>query len=379
MSLLQKISKCLCRMWTDRGILPEKRGKGSGIKGIALIEAMAAVMIAGVMVVGVTMLNQRSNEDLRAQVAAEHMAAVGQAANVFMRENFAIVAGNATATQAHLILIDDLTASGHLPQGFSRVNAYGQSVCVIVIEPTATPNRLHAMVVAQGGSSINDATLGLVAASIGQGGGGLYASDPANMRGAMGAWSVPLATFNVSNHRNLRCDGASGVARPDVGRPVKATWFADESANAGLFRDAMPGNPGLNTMHTPLLLSASTTVRLHGTSCSPNGAMGRTALGELVMCESGVWRIQCEVVEGPCGGFNRAVQGQVCRSGSLPNEWVRGGVWASCTPPLPPPPPPPPCTIVNSACGGWGSAPWGGSCWSGAAAGWRVSGGAWVA
>ena len=148
----------------------------------------------------------------------------------------------------------------------------------------------------------------------------------------------------------------------------------------------MPGNPGLNTMHTPLLLSASTTVRLHGTSCSPNGAMGRTALGELVMCESGVWRIQCEVVEGPCGGFNRAVQGQVCRSGSFtsPHEWVRGGVWASCTPPLPPPPPPPPplppppCTIVNSACGGWGSAPRGGSCSQGAWPGWMVSGGAWV-
>jgi hypothetical protein len=68
-----------------------------------------------------------------------------------------------------------------------------------------------------------------------------------------------------------------------------AMWFADgASVSSTLYRDAVPGNPTLNTMNTPILMGAGTvqvTDRANPSSvCSVLGALGRDADGKVVTC-----------------------------------------------------------------------------------------------
>lgn len=262
-------------------------GKRKRSLGVTLIEAMAAMGVMAGATVGLVTLIDEAMDNTRAHATAQHMSAIGQSANIYVRDNFASIAAIATPTHAALVRVSDMVTTGHLSANFSPINPRGQSVCIAVLEPE--PNRLLGLVVAQGGETIDDVTLGHIAATIGGSGGAVYAATPSEIRGAMGGWSLPLSTFSVTNHLSQACNGAAGTAVPQVGRPVKALWFVDGAANAALMRDAIPGNPAMNTMNTPILMGTGTVATL-GNTCPTPGAVARTSDGLALSCFGGVWQ-----------------------------------------------------------------------------------------
>jgi len=222
-------------------------------RGLTLLEMLMSLSILGGVVVGVTQLAQSAGEDTRASITALHTRTVGDAASAYIKDNFAAITGIATPTTPVLIRVPDLVATGYLSPGFSVTNPRQQATCVLVLEPTA--NRLAGLVVTEGGDTLDDLTLGQVAAAIGGAGGGLYSGSPTIARGAMGGYAF--------------ADGAQ--------------------ASSTLYRDSVPGNPALNTMNTPILMGAGAQ-ETAGTACVTPGAIASSASGAVLACEGGTWK-----------------------------------------------------------------------------------------
>lgn len=251
-------------------------------RGLTLLEVLVSLGIMATIMTGVVALTNQQSEDTRASVTALHLKTVGDAANEYIKDNYASLTGIATATNPALIRVSDLIAGGYLSAGYSVPNVRQQDACVLVLEPT--PNNLAGMVVTEGGDTIDDLTLGQVAATIGAAGGGIYSTDTTTFRGSMGGWNTPIGNFANANHLAQKCNGTAGAITLAAGHPVMALWFADgASVSATLYRDAVPGNPTLNTMNTPILMGAGT-VQSKDTACASKGALGRDSDGKVLTC-----------------------------------------------------------------------------------------------
>lgn len=251
-------------------------------RGLTLLEVLVSLGIMATIMTGVVALTNQQSEDTRASVTALHLKTVGDAANEYIKDNYASLTGIATATNPALIRVSDLIAGGYLSAGYSVPNVRQQDACVLVLEPT--PNNLAGMVVTEGGDTIDDLTLGQVAATIGAAGGGIYSTDTTTFRGSMGGWNTPIGNFANANHLAQKCNGTAGAITLAAGHPVMAMWFADgASVSATLYRDAVPGNPTLNTMNTPILMGAGT-VQSKDTACTSKGALGRDSDGKVLTC-----------------------------------------------------------------------------------------------
>jgi prepilin-type N-terminal cleavage/methylation domain-containing protein len=257
-------------------------------RGLTLLEMLISLSILGAIVVGITKLAQDAADDTRASVTALHTRTVGEAASAYIKDNYAAIAAIASATTPALIRVADLVATGYLPAGYSVVNARSQATCVLVLEPTA--NRLTGLVMTEGGDTLDDLTLGQVASLIGGAGGGLYSSAPTVARGAMGGYSFPVGAYGNPNHAGMRCDGSPGNVSVAAGHPIMSLPYADGvQASSTLYRDAVPGNPALNTMNTPILMGSGSQ-QTAGNPCPTNGAIGRSATGAVLACDGGVWK-----------------------------------------------------------------------------------------
>lgn len=256
--------------------------------GVTLLEMLISIGILGSVVAGLATLIGNASEDTRASVTALHVKTVGDAANAYIKDNYASITTVATAASPALIRVSDLIAQGYLPTGYSAANPRRQSTCVLVLEPT--PNKLTGLVVTEGGDTIDDLTLGQVAGMVGGSGAGIYSTSPGVISGAMGGFSFPFGAFGNPNQLGQRCDGTAGAPAAAAGHVAMALWYSDGAQSGStLYRDAVPGNPSLNTMNTPILMGAST-VQIEGQSCPENGALGRTASGAVLSCTSGAWK-----------------------------------------------------------------------------------------
>ena len=260
----------------------------SSERGLTLLEMLMSLSILGGVVVGVTQLAQSAGEDTRASITALHTRTVGDAASAYIKDNFAAITAIATPTTPVLIRVPDLVATGYLSPGFSVTNPRQQATCVLVLEPTA--NRLAGLVVTEGGDTLDDLTLGQVAAAIGGAGGGLYSGSPTIARGAMGGYAFAVGAYGNPNHAGMRCDGTAGNIAISAGHPVMALAYADGAqASSTLYRDSVPGNPALNTMNTPILMGAGSQ-ETAGTACVTPGAIASSASGAVLACEGGTWK-----------------------------------------------------------------------------------------
>ena len=251
-------------------------------RGLTLVEVLVSLGILASITTGIVALTNQQTEDTKASVTALHLKTVGDAANEYIKDNYASVTAVATATNPALIRVSDLISGGYLSAGFNLSNARSQNTCVLVLEPTA--NNLTGMVVTEGGDTIDDLTLGQVAATVGAAGGGIYSTATTTFRGAMGGWSVGFGSFANPNHLNQKCDGTAGAITLAAGHPVMALWFADgSSVSATLYRDPVPGNPTLNTMNTPILMGAGT-VQTAANACTTKGALARDNDGKVLTC-----------------------------------------------------------------------------------------------
>lgn len=254
-------------------------------RGFTIIELLAALAIASLMIIGVTAMVNTSLDDAKAQQAAAWQAQMTQAAAQLIAQNQAALAGAATSTVPVVVPVASATSgayqlSSYLPPGVSGKNAYGQTACLLVYGIDATS--VQGLLVTEGGVSISDAQLGYIAANAGAGGGSIPRTNNAGgaALGAYGAWSI--ATPNPSNKS---CSGTV----TGFGHLVSQVFPANAQAQNSdfLYRVSVPGNTALNTMQVPITLAQQTD---YSACSSTTGSIAADASGHVVTCSSGVWK-----------------------------------------------------------------------------------------
>ncbi|WP_211474765.1 shufflon system plasmid conjugative transfer pilus tip adhesin PilV [Collimonas humicola] len=283
-------------------------------RGFTLIEMLAVMAIAAILLIGLTSMIDSSLEDSKGQQAALYQAQLVDAATRYVHANYNSLLGQLGAAAPVVVTLDQLKtpaggAAAYLPSSLAPGNAYGQIPCVIVTKaagaPAATP-QLNALVVTYGGKAIADKEIGLVAANAGRGGGYISAANPASAQGA--TWSLNNAA--LASFKSAPC--LTGSSR-DAGHLVSALFFdgPGQLSTDFLYRNAVPGRPELNTMNTAIVMNKNAPIVLSsldanavpyaenepcGASSSassyPNGAVAADAAGALLSCESGIWKKQ---------------------------------------------------------------------------------------
>lgn len=253
-----------------------------------MLEVIISLSILSSALIGLNAISNRYSDDTTVTLVASQERAFGEAAKAYIKDNYSAVMASSTATSPALIEVATLITAGNLPAGFLNTNGYGQSMCALVLQPAAS--RLQAIVVSEGGTVIDDLSLGSLAGIVGGSGGGVYASDATTIRGAIGGWAIPTTTFhNLANNVNRKCDGTAGKVQVAVGHPVMSLWFENgDTSSAFLARDAVPGRPELNAMNTPIVMNS---VQTTGTACTA-GAIARDATGTVLSCNIGtlLWK-----------------------------------------------------------------------------------------
>ena len=260
---------------------------------MTLLEVIVSLVIISTATIGLNSIADRFSDDTKNTVAASQVRTFGEAAKAYIKTNYSAVQLVATPTTAAMIDVPTLIATGNLPAGYLSTNAYDQSLCALMLEPVA--NKLQVIVVTEGGTAIDDISLGNIAAVIGGSGGGIYTADTANIKGAIGGWTIASSTFhNLANNQNKKCDGTAGRVQLAGGHSAMALWFENgDTTSAYLSRDAVPGRPELNQMNTPLIMGAGTQQTAESTcTASELGKLGRDATGKLLTCNGANWKLQ---------------------------------------------------------------------------------------
>lgn len=236
-----------------------------------------------------------SNNNTRAAVTAQQQKQLIAAATTYVQQNSGAVQAIATPTTPAVITVAMMQAAGVdlLPASFSATNPYGQTWQVEVLEPTA--GNLQALVMSTGGTTLTDAQSTKIAAIVGAAGGfipqndsGIYPSAAANAYGSFAGWTIPTTNY-------------TGVTGGHLAALL--TFNNGQLVSNYLYRNAVPGQPQLNTMNTALNMGGNSITNLTaitaaqladspaGTgNCASNGDFGRGPNGEVVSCVSGKWK-----------------------------------------------------------------------------------------
>ena len=242
--------------------------------GFTAIEMMVVLIVAiGAMVLGGDAYNTYIN-NLDNQSAAQHATSVRDAAQKYIKDNYASLEAVATATTPATITIPMLQTTNYLPASFNAVNNFGQSYAIEVLQPTA--GKLQSLIVTTGRGVIPELGLRRTAQIIGAQGGYISSTNPSVATGSYGGWSTPLP-------------GNYGVS-PGAGHLAVALFFADSGTVSDyLYRNSVAGRPDLNTMNTPIIMSS---VQTAGGACTTTGAIARDAGGAVLSCQANLWKTQ---------------------------------------------------------------------------------------
>lgn len=264
-------------------------------QGFSLLELLLAVAMMAMVIVGVAGIVSRQGDEAKANVVALQLKTIGDAAGEYIKDNYnTLLADTAPANSKVIITLPMLTNTGYLGAGFNAANSFNQNMCVVVRRSANSANNLLGLVVTEGGNAIDDMTLGQIAATIGGPGGGVYTLNPAQVTGALGSWNFATNIFSGATIASTlpgspvagsNCGGAGNITLA-AGHPTMSLWFADgasRSASGTLYRNAVAGQPELNTMNTPLIMGAAT-VQTPGGGCTTDGAIARDNNGSVLSC-----------------------------------------------------------------------------------------------
>nr|WP_246312310.1 shufflon system plasmid conjugative transfer pilus tip adhesin PilV [Aquabacterium terrae] len=264
---------------------------GRRSRGFTLIEILAALAIGALMTAGLVKLLLSSIEDTRGTQAALHQGRVTAAAQRYITTKRDVLLASATAVAPARVTVADLKTAGFLSTSLQATNAFGQTPCVLVLQPSA--GVLEALVVTEGGVAVPQKDLALVAANAGEGSGYIAYGAPTVAQGAFGSWS--LSTAALSKYLASNCTGTVAAA----GRLASAIFFVDGSNAASdfVYRAAVPGHPELNRMSTPLHMAAVAVADTSDARCvaadvTTQGRIAVDATGRVLSCQAGVWRKQ---------------------------------------------------------------------------------------
>ncbi|HEV3104060.1 MAG TPA: shufflon system plasmid conjugative transfer pilus tip adhesin PilV, partial [Trinickia sp.] len=253
-------------------------------RGFTMIEMLAALALAALMIAGVTALINSSLEDTRAQQTALYQSQMTAAATQLVQQNYVALAAQATTATPVVVSLNGAPyqLSSYLSNATNGQNPYGQTPCLLVYA-APTPGALQALLVTEGGRTIADPELGYIAANAGAGGGAIQATNNAGgaATGAYGAWSV-----GTPNPAGATCSGTK-TGKGHLASLV--SYNGTQSQNTDyLYRVAVPGNPGANTMQVPIVLATQADYA----GCASRGAIAADASGNVLTCMSGTWEPQ---------------------------------------------------------------------------------------
>ena len=246
-----------------------------------LLGAVFAILIGVLGIPEFIQYERAAIDNAKSATVASQLKQISDATQQYVQANATAIESIATATSPATITVAMLEATGYLSTSVSAQNPYGQTWQAQALQPVA--GQLQVIVEATGGVQIPAPDLPKIAALAGQQGGFIpYASQYGAstcsiagtpcMMGSYGGWQVSMAHY----------------ANPGSGYVGAMLYFNNGTlTNNYLYRNAVPGNPALNTMNTPLIMGATATA---GTACSPIGAIAQDGTGALLSCPtSGNW------------------------------------------------------------------------------------------
>lgn len=260
--------------------------------GFTLIETLAALALAVILAMGVSQLVLGAVEDNKAQQTGQHQQRVAAAATKYLEANHGTLLTTATATSPVPVTVAQLQAAGFLSNAVEPANPYGQTPCLLVLQPTA--GRLEALLVSEGDgtSAIPEKMLPFVASNAGAGGGYISYGSPAVGQGVFGSWKLPAS--ELSNYLSANCTGKTAAS----GSLATALFYEASETNDFVYRNSVPGRPELNRMTTPLHMAAvavpddTTDARCVAADATTHGRIAVDATGRVLSCQAGTWKRQ---------------------------------------------------------------------------------------
>jgi type II secretory pathway pseudopilin PulG len=214
----------------------QRRYIAASQRGFGAVEMLIVLAISMLAITAGASFYMRHLDRQSNLVAGEHMNLVAEAATTYIKDNYAAVLAVATPAAPAVITIDMLRATGHLPDGFSDENAYGQGYSVLALEPR--PDELETLIVTHNGEAIRDIYLIEIAKQMGAKGGYIASTNTATAMGSFGGWSMSLGPYGVA---------------PGAGHLASALFFEHGAqVNDYLYRSAVPGQAQLNKMNTSI-------------------------------------------------------------------------------------------------------------------------------
>ncbi len=325
-------------------------------RGFTLFEVVLCAAFIGITTMILADNLSESTAKTKDRMAAEQVKTFSEGFRKYLFMNASslqatVVSGNTTVVTPAM-LID----GGYLPGNDDGVNAYGQHICGLITK-NAVNQRINAMTVTAGGTTITDDSLSFISSLIGSEGGAVYSDDAGHVKGSAGAWSVAT---NFFSNTDLACDGTEGATAFTVGHAMQAMMVDDYLFNGKyLSRNTMDGHPEANRMEADLdmgghdilnagALSANGTVFIdamavdgrlavggylklngvviEGSTCDTDGIIARDADGSLMSCQDGNWKPAGGGSQGEIALFNLQTcpPGWVAANGENGTPDVRG-------------------------------------------------------
>ena len=211
----------------------------------------------------------QAKNNVNATTVAQQARQFIQASTQYIQTNNTTLQATATSSTPVIVTVGQLQAAGNLPSAFRTTNLFNQTWQLEVLQPTA--GNIQSLITTTGGAVISDNQAIQIARLIGFEGGffpkndtGQYPGGASNAYGA--SWGpLPSAGYtSQAGHLALLINFNNG-----------------QLTDNRLYRNAVPGQPQLNTMTTPIIMAS---VQSENAACSTQGSFARDSTGATLNC-----------------------------------------------------------------------------------------------
>jgi hypothetical protein len=234
-----------------------------------IVGVLFAILVGLMSVPSLITWQTQAKNSVNAASIAQQARQLIPASTQYIQTNAVALQASATTSTPVTVTVEQLQAAGVLSGAFKPTNLYNQTWQLQVLQPTA--GNLQGMIITTGGDAISDMQAMQIARLTGYEGGffpkndsGIYAGGAANAYGAN--WG-PLSAAGYTNQ-------AGHLA-------MLINFNKNELNDNRLYRNSVPGQPQLNTMTTPILMSS---VQTKDADCGAKGAIAADNTGALLIC-----------------------------------------------------------------------------------------------
>ncbi len=240
-----------------------------------ILGAIFAILVGMLAMPSLMSLQSQAMNNINSAQVAQEARVFNEASTKYIQANVITLQTTATSSAPVSVSVAQLQAANFLASTFKASNQFSQSWQLQVLQPT--PGNLQGLAITTGGEGLSDTQAMRIAKLIGSNGGffpkndtGMYAGGSTNAYGTN--WGpVPAAGYTAQpGHLASLLSFSSG-----------------QLTDNRLYRNAVPGQPQLNTMTTPLIMNS---VQVVNAVCSTLGAIARDVSGSLLVCRGGFWK-----------------------------------------------------------------------------------------